>query len=686
MKFNFKTENRIVASIVVAICTFLILFIAFKFISAPTVKDIKKLSVSILQEQQRIGLKEKTLILASQLKESKSTDDFIRIIESYKYGDNYWWATSEEAVILYHPLKKYILDLGMQNFKDANGKPFFYNLIQEAILKGEVYMVYQSKNEKGKASQKMAYALFLPEQHIVVGSSKDITNLYDPNLSLFVRVINKLIIIFVLIVSLLTIPVVILFYRWLQEQKDSINIIMEGLIKFLGKRDFSYRIQQDVTSLLKGIKTAFNQQAQLTKEHFDYINKMAGQLIGNVNQLDSNVKDTADNFGELSKIITDVANGATLQTEKINNITESVDKINTGLKNISEGIKTQDGKIQNNVEKLVKNNDLIQSLNENSISQINKIAQTSENIEGTLSTVNLIKNKAKSVYTNSKESVDVAEKGKKSVENIVLEMNNLKNIVLDSAGKISELGEYSKRIEDIIEIIDDIAEQTNLLALNAAIEAARAGEAGKGFVVVADEVRKLAEKSGKATKEIANLIYTIQSITNVAVKSMEISTDQVEQGVSLSMSAKTSLTNILQAVDNTVHQMEDISTSTESMAQKFENVVQITEELFTSVNEGIDSIQKLAISSDELLDANQKVSNISSQNTMEIEQIEKNAETILTETKEVFGVAADNNAIAEEVSASTIGITASTEINKKLTDDLRLMIQEVKASLTSSGH
>ena len=99
---------------------------------------------------------------------------------------------------------------------------------------------------------------------------------------------------------------------------------------------------------------------------------------------------------------------------------------------------------------------------------------------------------------------------------------------------MARIEDSSRKIADIIGVIDEIARQTNLLALNAAVEAARAGEAGRGFAVVASEVRSLAQRSSQAAKDIKDLI------TN--------STGQVKDGVELVNRAGSSLAEIVSSI------------------------------------------------------------------------------------------------------------------------------------------
>ncbi len=118
----------------------------------------------------------------------------------------------------------------------------------------------------------------------------------------------------------------------------------------------------------------------------------------------------------------------------------------------------------------------------------------------------------------------------------------------------------SKKISDIIRVIDDIAFQTNLLALNAAVEAARAGDAGKGFAVVASEVRTLAQRSGEAAKDISALI----SSSNV----------EVGQGVKLVRQAGESLERILAASQKVAATIADISSASGEQANGIDEMSQ----------------------------------------------------------------------------------------------------------------
>jgi methyl-accepting chemotaxis protein len=152
---------------------------------------------------------------------------------------------------------------------------------------------------------------------------------------------------------------------------------------------------------------------------------------------------------------------------------------------------------------------------------------------------------------NAQASADVVEKSNANtvqalvmMEGTVRNVNSIAALIRESDASVAQLDERSKQIGGIIQVIKEVADQTNLLALNAAIEAARAGEQGRGFAVVADEVRKLAERTSKATQEIAALIGDIQSHIGGTVKGMQRASAQVTESFELVGKTETALHRI----------------------------------------------------------------------------------------------------------------------------------------------
>ena len=200
-----------------------------------------------------------------------------------------------------------------------------------------------------------------------------------------------------------------------------------------------------------------------------------------------------------------------------------------------------------------------------------------------------------------------ARAGATVVEETVQGMQRIAARVQSSARTVEALGESSNRIGEIIGTIEDIADQTNLLALNAAIEAARAGEQGRGFAVVADEVRALAERTTKATKEIGEMIKSIQQETRNAVSAMEEGVKEVETGTCRAEKSGQALQEILSRIGEVTEQVNQIATASEEqtattgeISQNMQQITQVVHETALGAQESATAASQLTGFSGEL--------------------------------------------------------------------------------------
>ena len=230
--------------------------------------------------------------------------------------------------------------------------------------------------------------------------------------------------------------------------------------------------------------------------------------------------------------------------------------------------------------------------------QTHQVATAMQEMSSTVQQVSENSNKASDA---SRKAADTARQGGSIVEDTLTKMRAIADSVGQTAKKVQELGKSSNQIGEIIGVIDDIADQTNLLALNAAIEAARAGEQGRGFAVVADEVRKLAERTSKATKEITQMIQSIQTETKSAVEAMESGTKQVELGVESTTQAGTSLHEIIKTSEQVGDMVMLIATAATEQASasdeingNIEQIAKITQETAAGAGESAKAIHELS--------------------------------------------------------------------------------------------
>ena len=221
----------------------------------------------------------------------------------------------------------------------------------------------------------------------------------------------------------------------------------------------------------------------------------------------------------------------------------------------------------------------VQNMVKSTQTQASSVSETLASIDQMVTSIQRVADTAKVLLDISNRSREEVHSGIGTMEKATDGLNRINTTISASGEIIDALGTRADNIGKIVEVIDDLAEQTNLLALNAAIEAARAGEHGLGFAVVADEVRKLAEKSAQSTKEISELIESIQKEARKAVDNMEKSTTIVNEGLNLGQELNAALRKISNVVTEVYKFAQEIGAATNEQSHGSAQIARATTRL-----------------------------------------------------------------------------------------------------------
>jgi len=247
--------------------------------------------------------------------------------------------------------------------------------------------------------------------------------------------------------------------------------------------------------------------------------------------------------------------------------------------------------------------------------QASSVSETSASIDQMVASIQRVADTAKVLLDISNRSREEVHSGITTMEKATDGLTRINTTITSSGEIIGALGQRADDIGKIIEVIDDLAEQTNLLALNAAIEAARAGEHGLGFAVVADEVRKLAEKSAQSTKEISELIQSIQKEARKAVENMDRSTNIVNEGLELGGELNSALRKISNVVTEVYKFAQEIGAATNEQSHGSSQIARATTRLNEITHEINSAVEEQASGAQAVVKAMERMRELVQQST-----------------------------------------------------------------------
>jgi methyl-accepting chemotaxis protein len=367
-----------------------------------------------------------------------------------------------------------------------------------------------------------------------------------------------------------------------------------------------------------------NAHAQLISRQRELIVKTkaaAGSVTEASRQLARASEQTAQATQQITSTMQQVAKGASEQSASLQQTASSVDQLSRAIDQIAHG----------------------------SQEQSRAVDEATRTVEAVSAAIDSVSANAQAGATEWEATAESAMGGARKANETVVGMDKIKKAMQLVSVRVTDLGQRSGDIGNIVATIDDIAAQTNLLALNAAIEAARAGEQGRGFAVVADEVRKLAERSSMATKEIATLVSGTQEGVREAVNAMQQGSQEVEAGYKLAMDAGGALDEILTRSQTVKRQVTEMSAAAGALKDLGREMIGAMQKIIKTVEENAAATEEMTASSDTVAKAVEATAGVAEENSSASEEVSASTEQMSAQVQEALAAAQSLADTAEEM-------------------------------------
>ena len=515
--------------------------------------------------------------------------------------DNYLFVIDLKANMMVH-INKSLIGTSVWNMKDTDGKFLFQDMVNIAKSDGDGYVHYTwEKPGSDEPVPKLTYIKLLEDWDLIVGTGIYIDDI-DAEMSRLTTSIYTGILLVILAVAIIglflarTISSPIKLLDSSAEKvakgdtqvrvdiftKDEVGRLANSFNKMIANLDSSFKEVQLKSEAAEKAAQEAQEAKSLAESQKEYLTDSTHKMLIEMNKFSEGdltthlIKTKEDDIGKLfsgyNKTVESIRNLIKQITTAVEATASASAEISSSAEELAAGTEeqsTQTSEVAAAVEEMTQT-----------------IVQTSRNASNAANSADLTSNKAKEGALKLKEN-------KEGIEKISRSSEKTGGIISSLAGKTDQIGE-------IAQVIDDIADQTNLLALNAAIEAARAGEQGRGFAVVADEVRKLAERTTKATKEIAETIHAIQIEAQDAKESMDEARQAVSDGLKITKETEEVFRTILDSAENLLQEITQVAAASEEQSSAAEEISKNVEGINSISQQSASSVQLIAQATEDL--------------------------------------------------------------------------------------